>query len=683
MSAAVGKEWIDSSTSGSGTVVLPSSSHNYTSSPSSFGTTNGMGPWVIAEVQGTNVTALLQYACTPRVIAVPSSTINARRYARLLKHPSVATLSHALFDHKSRSNCHVGYFPDASWLVGQKFSDLHAFFPDAIVSGLIDVSTWKSELSCPPDRVFKQGEALVMLRPAVGVTKHVVRPLRYAMPAALDPGSTWDPNLYSLRSIDDAPLGKDASGVRVCSWNRNFLSNASGSGGGGLSVVASNNGSNIDTFTNGVSGNSTERPRAPPPRGPGYDNNNNNNTNTNGNSTETDDEDNSSSLRKKHRRHNQSQANRRLGASLLPLSYGSTATGENINNATIGSDLLICGWPGATAMVELLKELDQGVEALPQGSRVILLNNHSWEEVSTQCCLGSTIQRLEIKHVRCDPRDRQQLSTSLDVATLRAAVILHDKNWGMSSNGGVPAYSGGSIGSTISNTNSTTSTGATTTTTTTSFSPYRAAAEASAYSLSQSDMLRMDAAVLEVQLNVRYLLETSCCPDINILSEKLTYLGQTRFENRTELPIGAAVNSASFAAKVLAQTAVQPRSLTAYGQVGVQCEIVVQDAAAFAKEGEELNFFNLQARCASVSQVLLGYYDLPSSIDEVLNIVVNPDPEDRVSNRVWNAGDSRCKLITLAPRAAVAKSLKKVKVEADGCSSGGGGEIVAGVEVTK
>jgi hypothetical protein len=306
-----------------------------------------------------------------------------------------------------------------------------------------------------------------------------------------------------------------------------------------------------------------------------------------------------------------------------------------VENKALGTDLLICGWPGSTAMLEVLNELDHGVEALPHGSRVILLNNHTWQEVSSQTALATTIQRLEISHVKCDPRDRNALSTALDVATLRAAVILHDTHW----NGNFPAESSPIEKEGI-------------------LPQYRAAAEMSAYSLSQSDMLRMDAAVLEVQLNVRYLLESSCCPDINILSEKLTYLGQTRFENRSELPIGAAINSASFAAKVIAQTAVQPRSLFAYARLGEQCEIVVQDAAAFAEQGEVINFFMLQARCASVSQVLLGYYDLPKSLDQVLNILVNPDPEDRMVKRVWNAGNSRCKLITLAPRiiSAVPKS---------------------------
>jgi len=659
MTAAAGKEWIDKASTFSSTAsfhgekggvaasdAARGDEHNFTSHQtsvsSSFGTTNGMGPWVVVEVQGSNVPALLRYACTSRVIPVPSSTINARRYAQLLKHPAVATLSHALFDHYSRSNCLIGYYPEATWLLGQKFGDIHGFFPDAIVVGVVDIATWKAELSCDPNRVLKKGEALVMLRPSM-TNSYTVRPLRHAVPAALDLGGNWDPNLYSLRSVDDAPLGKDASGERVRSWNRTDTSSTASVSTCDISTKSAGNGSGGTVFGIGE-----VLPHAPPPRGP-----------SGSVDIDGDDDDTSTSesgtmeVRGQRRNGGQSRQSRRLGAALLPLSYGS-ASSDGGNSNGIGSDLLICGWPGSTAMVELLKELDHGVEALPQGSRVILLNNHSWERVSAKCSLNTLIQRLDIKHVKCDPRDRQALSAALDVTTLRAAFILHDTHWGITAIGG-DGNVGGSTSYLLQSNDPTT---ASSPSPPSSSSPYRVAAESSAYSFSQADMLRMDAAVLEVQLNVRYLLETACCPDINILSEKLTYLGQTRFENRNELPIGAAVNSASFAAKVLAQTALQPRALFAYSAVGVQCKVVVQDTAAFAKEGEELSFFNLQARCATVSQVIMGYYDVPSSIDEVLNIMVNPDSEDRMVKRVWNAGNSRCKLITLAPRASLAKALK-------------------------
>ena len=176
-------------------------------------------------------------------------------------------------------------------------------------------------------------------------------------------------------------------------------------------------------------------------------------------------------------------------------------------------------------------------------------------------------------------------------------------------------------------------------------------ADASAYFLSDADMMRMDAAVLAVQLNVRYLLEMGGLPDINIIAEKLTYVGTTRFENLKSLPLGSVVNSASYAAKSLAQVAVQPETLKARAQLGRQCDLRVQDAGDMVGVNEELSFLQLQARCASVQQVLLGYYRLPSELGQPVEIVVNPPgKEERTTPMVWNAGDAHCKLITLAPK---------------------------------
>ena len=241
--------------------------------------------------------------------------------------------------------------------------------------------------------------------------------------------------------------------------------------------------------------------------------------------------------------------------------------------------------------------------------------------------MGS-LRYMHLHHIQCDPRDRAALSAVLDVTNLGAAIIVHDTIWNCR-------------GDTISGS--------------------AATADASPYAMSQADMLRIDAAILEVQLNVRYLLEQACCPDINIISEKLTYLGQTRFEHRNKLPIGTAVNSASYAAKVLAQIAVQPRTLMAYSQLGVQADIIVQDASDFADEGEQLSFLAMQARCASVTQVLLGYYTVPSQMDDVLEIVVNPSgQEERTKLVIWNTGDARCKLITLVPKSPDKKKRRQM-----------------------
>ena len=66
-------------------------------------------------------------------------------------------------------------------------------------------------------------------------------------------------------------------------------------------------------------------------------------------------------------------------------------------------------------------------------------------------------------------------------------------------------------------------------------------------------MSRLDAAVLMTQLNIRQLLEARGLPDINIIQERLSYVGTTRFEDQARLPLGISVNSASFAAKALTQ----------------------------------------------------------------------------------------------------------------------------------
>ena len=44
--------------------------------------------------------------------------------------------------------------------------------------------------------------------------------------------------------------------------------------------------------------------------------------------------------------------------------------------------VLICGWQDTPFMLELLTDLDRGVDKLPRGSEIILLNMHDTEEIS-------------------------------------------------------------------------------------------------------------------------------------------------------------------------------------------------------------------------------------------------------------------------------------------------------------
>ena len=51
----------------------------------------------------------------------------------------------------------------------------------------------------------------------------------------------------------------------------------------------------------------------------------------------------------------------------------------------------------------------------------------------------------------------------------------------------------------------------------------------------------------------RPLAQDGGFPPISIICEKLTYVGVTRFEDDTRLPLGIAINSSSYAAKALTQ----------------------------------------------------------------------------------------------------------------------------------
>jgi hypothetical protein len=71
------------------------------------------------------------------------------------------------------------------------------------------------------------------------------------------------------------------------------------------------------------------------------------------------------------------------------------------------------------------------------------------------------------------------------------------------------------------------------------------------------DVLRQDALVMTVQLNIRKLREEQRLRPINIICQKLGTSGLTRFEDRHRLPLGMTVNFTSYAAKILAQVGQQ------------------------------------------------------------------------------------------------------------------------------
>ena len=90
------------------------------------------------------------------------------------------------------------------------------------------------------------------------------------------------------------------------------------------------------------------------------------------------------------------------------------------------------------------------------------------------------------------------------------------------------------------------------------------------------------------------MLQEANFPDINIVCEKLAFEGVTRFEDRQRLPMGICVNLTAYAAKLCFQAAYNPMILQPYSAFGSATELLVQDASAFADEGEDLSFWQMQ-----------------------------------------------------------------------------------------
>lgn len=64
--------------------------------------------------------------------------------------------------------------------------------------------------------------------------------------------------------------------------------------------------------------------------------------------------------------------------------------------------------------------------------------------------------------------------------------------------------------------------------------------------------------------------------------------------------------------------------------------------------GEMISYAQLQRRCFQLRHVLVGFYELPSSTDKPLKLVVNPQGvAARTEKRIWNIGNGRVKLLAL------------------------------------
>jgi hypothetical protein len=315
----------------------------------------------------------------------------------------------------------------------------------------------------------------------------------------------------------------------------------------------------------------------------------------------------------------------RAPGSLLPAAALSSCDyGESKNN------ILFCGWPGISYSMELIRALDKkiglersaacGCRVTPdKKAHILILNAHDPEHINPVLeSLRLELQNTTVSHSKCDPRNRHDLEQAMSAEALskfKGALTLVDTDWFMADASRTDPHSN--------------------------------------FSLTSASMLKMDALILNCQLNIRHMTQSlgDAQSDMIFISEKLSGESRcTRFEDRTRLPLGSSVNSSSFAAKALAQEAILPGSMRIYHEVDKVCRLHVVDTSLFAEKDEILSYVDLQSRAADMQCTLLGFYEEPDGRDDsYVALTLNPQGFD-VKNepRVWNDGRAQIRLVLAA-----------------------------------
>eukprot|EP00878_Enallax_costatus_P030293 GHUV01032968.1.p1 GENE.GHUV01032968.1~~GHUV01032968.1.p1 ORF type:complete len:433 (+),score=120.36 GHUV01032968.1:261-1559(+) len=175
---------------------------------------------------------------------------------------------------------------------------------------------------------------------------------------------------------------------------------------------------------------------------------------------------------------------------------------------------------------------------------------------------------------------------------------------------------------------------------------------AAATGFGDADVLQLDALLLRVQLNLRSMLqEIGREKEVNIITEKVGTEQETRFEDKSKLPLGVPVNLSSYTACIMSQLAfcpmmVLPRTL------GAQIDPLIVDADLYTAVGDKVSFWQLMRRAQLLGHVLLGYYLLPVAAQDPIEAVICPPGDTRYEQKVWNTGDNRLKFIVLQDAAS-------------------------------
>ncbi|GBF91919.1 hypothetical protein Rsub_04643 [Raphidocelis subcapitata] len=654
---------------------------------------------VVVELKTANALPLLKYSCTDRIAALPTGAINAQRMAQLIKRPFASLVGQQLTNFESAMNAFVHKFPE---LTGVRFRDLQYRFPDGVVLGVIARRDLKSVALLPPngDYLVGLGDSLVVCRPCAARASDY-RPLPEAPPLA---------QLFGASAAAAPPLGVDEDhnprpdvGGVVCTNAGGACDgrgcNAGGGGGGGggggcrnmeervrrararASAAASQMGE-----CGGFSWEGEGQPREQPQeqaesqeQQPGAEQTQPQEqqlTQQQPQMQKEEEEGTSGEAEGQALTQQLQQWQNHAATAAIDEADGSAAADSAEGEGDGGGDggdgdggccsvegllvegdtallvpseylqagsrgavdpspetVLVAGWGSDYVMEALMRELDVGYCALPAGSHVVFVNTQGREATVGHI---NGLKNIKAHHIRADPLQRGKLRLALGklLPQFHCALVLCDHSW---------------------------------------LDPDRDDANGLG-SVDAPSVLRIDSLIMTVQLNLRKIIVDQSLLPINIVAQKVGTGALTRFEDRQRLPLGIAVNFNSFTAKLMAQLAVNPSMLKALTQLGAEAQLHIVDAACLANPREAVSWWTLAARCSARRDVLLGFYEIPGTIEQPLRTVVNPvGMAERCAPRVWNNGQGRLKFIVLR-----CVDVRKVEHQLSGIEARAGGGVGGG-----
>lgn len=337
---------------------------------------------VVVELQTREGLELCNDSCSSLVRAVPTTTINALRTARLLWHPTASVVSHSLFDHNS--TCFIGVCPDPDERFrGMTIKELGRKFPYATPFGFVNQREERYDLNPRPDRALQEQESIVLLQSAERDAAILV-----------DAGDVDDGRITE-RIWNEDQLRQSVEKTRHMGGRGSSINGATGWGvtspsSSSLSSLSSS--SSLSSLSTSVAGDvGTEEAILSP------------------------------------------QSALLPAAALSSCDYGAAPGANSANN------ILFCGWPGNSFSMELILALDRkiGMEIgdyqTPDKARILVLNQHDPAKIEdVLSSLRRKMKHSSVEHTKCDPRHRHELERVLpddELLKFKGALTLVDVEW--------------------------------------------------------------------------------------------------------------------------------------------------------------------------------------------------------------------------------------------------------------